>query len=185
MCLIPLLHPENIVHNVVFSLVGAHLGANILLSINEEIIDKVVGVILLILLPLLFLKKEAGIKRHEVSKIKKIIGYTLYFAIMIFAGFFSGGAGSLVFYTLMIFFGFTIIEANATDMIPWILLSVTSLAIFALNGIVDYYVGITLFIGMIIGGYIGAHIAIKRGDKWIKTLFAIVVIISGIKLLLF
>jgi len=161
------------------------LGANILLSINEEIIDKVVGVILLILLLFLFMKKKAGIKRHKTSKLKKIIGYALYFLIMIFAGFFSGGAGSLVFYTLMIFFGFTIIEANATDMIPWILLSVTSLAIFAYNGIVDYYVGIVLFIGMIIGGYIGSHAAIKFGEKWIKTLFAVAVFISGIKLLFF
>ena len=85
----------------------------------------------------------------------------------------------------MIAFGYTIIEANATNNIPWILLAISSFIIFAINGIVDYKIGTILLLGMITGGYIGAHVAIKKGDKWVKTLFAVLVIISGIKLLFF
>jgi len=85
----------------------------------------------------------------------------------------------------MIFFGFTVIDSIATSSIPWFLLSIFSLIIFSINGIVDYTIGIVLFISMLLGGYIGAHVAIKKGNKWVKSLFAIVVIISGIKLLFF
>jgi len=167
------------------SIVGAYIGANILLSINEEVLSTIVGIIILLMLPLLLIKKEIGIKRNDVTKTKKIIGYVLYFLVMIFGGFFGGGAGTLVFYTLMIFFGFTIIEANATDIIPWFLLSLSSLIIFAINGIVDYGLGIALFLGMLAGGYLGACTAIKKGNQWVKILFIIVVIISGVKLLFF
>ena len=109
----------------------------------------------------------------------------MLFRSMIFGGFFGGGAGTLVLYTLMIFFGFTIIEANATDIIPWFLLSLSGFIIFAINGIVDYGLGIALFLGMLAGGNLGAHTAIKQGNQWVKVIFTIVVIISGIKLLFF
>lgn len=104
---------------------------------------------------------------------------------MIWNGFFGTGAGPFSFYNSLFFFGFTIIEANATGIIPWFALSLSSLIIFARNGIIDYRNGIVLFVGMAVGGYLGAHTAIKKGDLWIKRLFILVVIISSIKLLFF
>lgn len=170
---------------VVISLMGAYIGANILLSIDQKILSRLVGIIILTALPLMFLKSDMGIKSIKETKNKKLVGYLIYFLIMIYAGFFGGGAGALVFYTLMFFFGFTVIEASATGIVPWLPLSLLSLFIFAIHGIVDYRNGIVLFIGMSLGGYLGASTAIKKGNKWIKSLFGIVVIISGIKLLLF
>ncbi len=167
------------------SIAGAYVGANILLSIDEALLNTIVAVILLLMLPLLLIKKEIGVKKKDVSKTKNAIGYVLYFLIMIFGGFFGGGAGTLVFYTLMFFFGFTIIEANATDIIPWFLLSIVALIVFAFKGIVDYGSGIALFLGMLIGGYLGAHTAIKKGNEWVKIIFIVVVVLSSIKLLFF
>jgi len=37
---------------------------------------------------------------------------------------------------------------------------------------------------MLIGGYLGAHIAIKKGNKWVKIFFGIIILISAIKILL-
>jgi uncharacterized membrane protein YfcA len=33
------------------------------------------------------------------------------------------------------------------------------------------------------GGYLGAHVAINKGNKWVKVFFGIVVVISAIKVL--
>jgi uncharacterized protein len=167
------------------SIIGAYIGANILLSVNEEFLNKVVGVVILLILPFIFIKKDIGVKRKTITKSKKIIGYFLYLLVMTFAGFIGGGVGILIFYTLMVFFGFTIIEANATDNISWFLLSISSLIIFAMNGLIDYTLGIVLFIGMLAGGYLGVRIVIKKGNQWVKPLFVVVVIISAIKLLFF
>ncbi|MEA2003921.1 MAG: sulfite exporter TauE/SafE family protein [archaeon] len=104
---------------------------------------------------------------------------------MIFGGFFGGGAGTLMFYILMYFFGFTIIQANATSIIPWFVMSITSLIIFIINGIVVYQVGISLFAGMLAGGYLGAHIAIRKGDRWVRIIFLAVVLASAVKILFF
>lgn len=167
------------------AIVGGLIGAKILLDINKELLSKMVGMFLLLLLPFIFIKKDIGVKRKKTSRLQKTIGIFCYFLLMIFGGFFGGGAGTLIFYTLMFFFGFTIIRANATDIIPWFVLSLSSLIIFMINGIVSYYIGISLFLGMLVGGYLGAHTAIKKGNRWVKIVFAIVVIISSIKILFF
>ena len=168
----------------ILSLGGSLIGANILLNINPKILQNIIGVILLLLLPLMFLKRGMGVKYSKPTSFKIAIGLVLYFLVQIFSGFF-GGVGPIIFYILMITFGFTIIEANATQTLPILVLFISSLMIFALNGIIDYGVGAVLIIGMAIGGYIGAHIALKKGDKWVKGLFAILVIILSIKLLFF
>jgi uncharacterized membrane protein YfcA len=169
----------------IISLLGSLIGANILVNIDPKILRNIIGVMLLFLLPLIFLKRDLGIQRSEVGRNKLIVGAVIYFLVQIFAAAFFGGAGTLISYTLMFFFGLTIIEATATKIIPWFFLSISSLIIFALKGIVDYKIGAVLLIGMSLGGYIGAHMALKKGDAWVKRLFFFFVIISVIKLLFF
>ena len=169
----------------VISLAGSLIGANILLNVDQKILENVVGVLILILLPLIFLKKDLGIKQIKPSRSKTVVGLLIYFAIMIFEGFFGQGTGPMIFYALTFFLGLTMIEVLGTGIIPWFVLSISSVIIFALNGSIDYKIGIVLFISMSIGSYIGAHVAIKKGDLWVKRLFVLFVIISGIKLLFF
>ncbi|MCK4927788.1 MAG: sulfite exporter TauE/SafE family protein [Candidatus Aenigmarchaeota archaeon] len=166
-------------------IIGAYLGANILLNIDPAILSKMIGFMLLILLPLTLLKKDIGLKRKDTRPVDKGMGYVLFFFLMIFGGFFGGGAGTLMFYILMYFFGFTIIQSNATSIIPWFVMSITSLIIFIINGLVVYQVGISLFAGMLVGGYLGAQTAIKKGNRWVKIIFLAVVFVSAVKILFF
>lgn len=170
---------------ITVSLIGTAIGANILLSIDPKFLQKFIGIILLILLPIMFIKKDLGVKRYAVNTVRKIIGLVIYFFLNIFNGFLGVGTGGISYYNSVFSFGFTLIEANATNIIPWFLLSIFSLAIYARAGIVNYQSGAVLLVGMIIGGYVGAHVALKKGEKWIKRLFAIVVIVSCIRLLFF
>ncbi|MCD6523142.1 MAG: sulfite exporter TauE/SafE family protein [Candidatus Diapherotrites archaeon] len=169
----------------IISLIGSLIGANILLNIDSNLLQRAVGFFLLALLPFAFLKQNIGIKRNKTTKSKSVLGLFIYFLIMIFGGFFGQGTGPLIFYTLTYFLGFTMIEVLATNIIPWFVLSLASLVIFAMNGIINYAVGIILLVGMAIGGYIGAHVALKKGDLWVKRLFALFVIASGVKMLFF
>ena len=170
---------------VIASIIGAYIGANILLNVNQETLSKIVGIILILLLPTIFLRKKVGLERRTVSKNKKILGFIVYFLIMVFGGFFGGGGGILAIYTLTILFGLTFIEVNATDIISWLSMSVFSLMVFMMNGIVNYRYGVVLFFGMTMGGYAGAHTAIRKGNRWVRLVFILVVIASVIKLLFF
>ncbi len=169
----------------IMGLVGAVIGANILLSIDPKQLQRIIGILLLAVLPLVIFNKEIAIKRSQPTNLKKGFGFVFYFFIMIYNGIFGAGAGPLSTYNFLYFFGFTLTEVFATSTIPWLLLCLSSLVIFMLRGIVDYKNGVILLIGMTIGGYIGAHVALKKGDLWMKRLFVPVVIASCIKLLFF
>ena len=41
---------------------------------------------------------------------------------------------------------------------------------------------LALLAGSLIGGYVGSHYAIKKGNRWIKRVFKIVTILIGLKL---
>jgi uncharacterized membrane protein YfcA len=166
-------------------LAGAYIGANMLLTVDEKILSTVVGLLILSLLPLIVFQKRLGVRRKEVSRARKISGYVGFFFIMVYAGFFGGGAGTLLIYLLIFSFGLTFIRSNATISIPWFAQSILALVVFALHGIVNYAYGVFLLLGMAIGGYWGAHTAIKKGNVWVRYVFCIVVVASVIKLFFF
>ena len=116
---------------------------------------------------------------------KTIAGYTLFFLIMIYGGFFGGGAASFAIYTLVYFLGMTYIQANATDFIAWTFLSATALIVFLFSGLVNFQLGIPLMIGMYAGGALGAKTALEKGNAWVRIVFITVLAASAVKLLFF
>lgn len=169
----------------IMGVVGAALGARILVEINTEFLSKVVGILLIALLPVLFLRKDVGIVHKQISKAKRFFAHLLYFLVKLWGGFFSPGSGFLGTYVTLNAYGLTILEGKGTTRIPDVLATLSAITVFALAGIIDYKVGIVLLIGMLIGGYVGAHVAIKKGDAWIKPVIAVFIIIVSSKLIFF
>jgi len=104
--------------------------------------------------------------------------------VLLWQAFFGGAAATVIFFVMMFFFGMTLNRANATIKLPGLLLGISTLLIFALHGIVNWVYGIVLFLGMLIGGYVGAHTALKKGNAWVKVVFVVVVLLSAAKLIL-
>ena len=74
-------------------------------------------------------------------------------------------------------------ESAGTRKIMTLLVTAAATFIFIVGGVIDYPIGISLFLGMSLGSYIGAHYSDKIGNVWIKRLFFMIVIIMAIKLL--
>lgn len=84
---------------------------------------------------------------------------------------------------LILFFGQTLLEGAATRKIAQFISTAMAIVIFAIVGVIHYPLGIALFIGNLIGSYIGAHYSDKIGNIWIKRLFIVIVLIMAVKLL--
>jgi uncharacterized membrane protein YfcA len=162
---------------------GGFIGSNISASISTEILSKIVGVLLILLLPILFIDKNIGLSKFTTSRKRQSIGYVALLILMIYGGFFGGGGGVLLIYAQIYFFGFTSIEARATDMLAWFCMAIVAFLIFLSHGIVNFQVGLTLMVGMVIGAHFGARTALLKGNAWVKWVFALVVLASSIKLL--
>jgi uncharacterized membrane protein YfcA len=167
------------------SFFGALAGSLALVSISSELLLKLVGFFIIALLPTLFINPERGEKNIQVGERSRLTGYVAYAFVTVYAAFFGGGAGVLFNYVMIYFFGTTIVESSATLKVPGIVITSTAIAVFALNGLIDYYYGIFMLIGMALGGYAGAHTAVSKGDRWVKYIFALVVLASAVKLVFF
>jgi uncharacterized membrane protein YfcA len=165
--------------------IGPILGASFVLQINETILKRLIAVITIIILTFLIARPEIGTKKagRAITKQDYIIGAFLSFLISIYSGFYGAGAGTLLTYVLILFFGQTFLEGAATRKIAQFISTAMAIVIFAIGGVIHYPLGIALFIGNLIGSYIGAHYSDKIGNIWIKRLFIAIVLIMAVKLL--
>lgn len=170
---------------VLIAIAAGIIGPKLLLHINEDIVRPLIGILLIASLPLIFLKKGFGAAKKQTDAKKKIIGLLVILVVMTYATMFTLGGGAFLAYALMYFYGLTFIESNATGAVVWLLGAATALVTYASEGAVNLSLGIPLMIGAMIGGYFGAHIALKKGINWIKWFLAVVILISAIKLIFF
>ena len=181
---------KKIIWNLVFPLIilssiGGFIGANILIQINEDFLSRFIGIILLILLPIQFLKKNFGVVQVTITKLRRRITHFIYFLIEIWSAFFPPGSGLFNIFVMTKGYGLTILQVKWTNRIPSLVNDITATIVFFMASLIDFYVGITLFIGSLIGSYVGSHIAIKKGDAWIKPMMVLVIIIVSIKMIFF
>lgn len=169
---------------IFISIIGTLIGSAILINFNKSILIKIIGILILLFLPIVLMNKSGLISRKTNSR-QKLIGYILYFFIVIYGAFIGVGTGILTTIVFIFFFGITYLESNGNFSILWLIISVISTLIFAFQGIVKYDYGLILLAGSLIGGYAGAHFAVKKGDKFIKALFVVLIVVSAIKLIFF
>ena len=167
------------------ALVGSLLGAKIIVEIDEELLRKIVGGLILLMLVVVVFKKKIGVRKRikKLSLLRVVLGYVFSFLVGVYIGFFGGGWSTLFSYVLILVFGQTFLESAGTRKIVGLLASSVALLVFVLDKRVNFLYGLVLFSAMVLGSYLGASYALKKGDVWVKRLFIVVVFLLAIKLL--
>ena len=165
------------------SLAGSLIGASALTRATPELLQILLAVLLLSLLPLVLLSRRLGLEPRVTSPRRRRLGPVVYFGIQVLAGFFSAGTSPLIFYVLVSCLGLTILQATATQVLPFLVLALSSSVLFAVQGLIDYRIGLALLAGTATGGYLGASIAVRIGELWIRRAFALGVTLAAARLL--
>lgn len=177
------IHWDYVPYKVVLSIAAALIGPILLLEVTPNAIPLVLGFLMVVSSLIVFASQKYGLVRHSVSKSKETVGYVFYFITLILQSAFGAGVGILRVIVLVFFFGYTMLEAQATARTSGIFMTSISLVSFMAYGLVDYRHGIALLLGGIIGGFAGAHLALQGGNGFVKTAFAAFVIFLGILLM--
>ncbi|PIR76408.1 MAG: hypothetical protein COU32_02225 [Candidatus Magasanikbacteria bacterium CG10_big_fil_rev_8_21_14_0_10_42_10] len=166
------------------SLVAGWFGARFTLRTDPALIKHIISFLLLALLPLLLLKKTWGTEHLQKKRWKKSVGVFFYTVAAGMQAAFSTGLGIISTYILVTFFGWTLLNANGTRRIPVFVSTILVFVLFLLAGAVNWSLAIGIFFGQSLGSYFGAHVAIKKGNEFVKIFFVILVVASAVKLLL-
>lgn len=166
---------------------GVILGANIILSIDNRTAEIALGLLTIGLGLYSFLKPNLGQESTETHRDTQgyIIGGLCLFLIGILNGSLTSGTGLFVTLWLVRWFGLDYKTAIAYTLV---------LVGFFWNGSGAITLGLqseiawswlpALILGSLLGGYAGAHLAIKKGNKSIKIIYEIITITVGASLLL-
>lgn len=151
-------------------------------SLNSEFYRIFLGIMILVMIPVLVYKK-VGLKPHHPKLWQKYLGSFGLTVALFLQAVFSGGLGILVNIVLMGLLGMTALEANITKRWSGLILSTTVIIGIVGSGLVVWQIAIIGICSTLCGSYIGGHLAVKGGDKFIMKIMIGFMLISGLVLI--
>ena len=98
----------------VSALIGSIIGAKIAININEDMFNKILSVVIIIVvLSIIYNKKPFNINSENIGIEKKIISVIIFFFIGIYGGFIHAGVGFLILSILSNYNGIQLSKANS------------------------------------------------------------------------
>lgn len=104
-----------------------------------------------------------------------------WFVVGVYGGFVQAGVGFLIL-AVTSAAGFDLVRGNALKVAATLCFTVLSLALFAAQGEVRWLPGLVLGVGSLLGGFAGAHLAVRKGDRWIRGVVTATILVFAVKL---
>tara|TARA_Y100000310_G_C20686687_1_gene819459 strand:+ start:1602 stop:2357 length:756 start_codon:yes stop_codon:yes gene_type:complete len=165
------------------SIIGGVLGAFIVLSLNESILKLIVSIFLLILGVYFIFNKDLGIKDSK-AKPNKLVSYIVLFILGVYRTIVGSAAGTFTRAYLIISDKLTFLQSATFGSTIGFAINIFASIVFIFAGIIDYWLAFYMIIVGILGSYLGAKTAMKKGNKFIRRLFLLLVVIISIRLLI-
>lgn len=166
--------------------VSAFIGAKAVTLIDPAILRPVLLVMLSGMAIYTLARPRFGTSSDATSRLRQ--GGWGFFAVTLVFGFYDGffgpGAGAVMMFVLVRLFGHDFLSAAATTKVLNLATNFGALVLFMLTGNVLYAVALPMAVFNIAGGFLGSHLAIRGGSRFIRGVFLIVVVALIAKVLL-
>jgi uncharacterized membrane protein YfcA len=171
----PLLLPLGII-----TLLTSALGALIAVKLPETTVKIVVGISMGVLVLFIALQRKA--EPPPPSSARRAAGYVGATLLGVYGGFFSGGYTTLMTVLCTVCFSLTMMESVAVTKPVNLVSCAAASVVFFIGGLVDLRVGLPLAAANLAGGWVGAHAALRGGDRFVRLLFLLTVAALAVKL---
>lgn len=170
-----------------FGIPGVVLGASVILFVPDRGAEIALGILTMGLGLYSVLKPELGQTTTNTAQSRGhyLLGGTVLFCIGILNGSLTSGTGLFVTLWLIRWFGLDYKRAVAhTLVLVGLFWNASGAITLGLIGDIRWDWIPALLAGSLIGGYIGAHLAITSGNRWIKRVFEVITLSIGLKLII-
>lgn len=99
-------------------------------------------------------------------------------------GFWGGGGGMICVPLLTNILKLPEKNGHATTILIMLPLCIASFVVYLLHGSIEIITAINVSVGFVIGGIIGAILLKKINNKALKLIFAVIIILGGVKLII-
>lgn len=163
---------------VITAFAGSYMGVRMLNLMPTQWMRPVIIVVLAVMLVYTWFKPQLGHvdtsrtpTRADLAK-----GAALGLALGFYDGFIGPGTGSFLLFLFVHFFHFDFLRATACAKVVNFGTNAATLVFLIPAGMVDYSLAVPLGVAAIGGSVVGARLAMKGGNQWIRRLFLILAV---------
>ena len=165
------------------TLPGAIVGAVAAVKISDETFETIlgtvmIGVIISLLIPM---PKQDDVSSR--TKLKTIPMYLSMFVIGFYGAFIQVGVGFLLMAALHYLLKLDLVRVNMHKVFIVLIFTVPALILFILTNNINWQMAISLSLGNAVGAWWSAKISVRKGEKFIKMILIVAVLIMALKLL--
>jgi uncharacterized protein len=164
----------------IVSFVFAYIGSSLLNVMQNDFMKPVLFVVLVLLLIYTYVKKDFG--QLEINSLSKQQTYIYAVIICVFIGFYDGfigpGTGSLLIMAFIAILGFDFLQASANAKLVNLATNIGSITLFAMKGKIVWAIALPMAVCNATGAFIGARLAISKGNGFIRIFFLVIVTIT-------
>lgn len=160
--------------------VGSLTGAWVLLHIDPKPLKPVV--LALLMLAATFIawpRKPSSGKPHSWAMIALA---PIAFVLGFYDGFFGPGVGSMLIVVFVLVFGDTLTRASGNAKVVNLASNLAALLLFGIRGTVVWRIALPMAAANALGSFVGARVALKGGDKFVRVVVLGVVTILVLKM---
>ena len=167
------------------SLPGAIAGALLGVQLHGVWFNRALALIMVgVMLVMYFDKRTAqDSETYQPTDRQLLNGHLLMVVVGFWGGFIQLGVGFIIMPVLNRVMGLDLVRTNMHKVFIIAVYTIVALVIFASQVELVWMIGIALAVGNSIGGYLGSHFAISGGERMIRRVLNVILIIFIIKLL--
>ncbi|HEY8521743.1 MAG TPA: sulfite exporter TauE/SafE family protein, partial [Gammaproteobacteria bacterium] len=119
---------------VVPSVLGSIAGAALAVDLDETLLRRTIGVLMLVMLAIMLLKPERWLQEHRPVQGRRLWAQVpVFFAIGVYGGFIQAGVGIFLIAGLVLGAGFELVRANAVKNLIVLVFTAAALVVFVFN----------------------------------------------------
>lgn len=164
------------------SLPGAIAGAIFAVKISNDAFEKVLGVIMILLIITMIIPQKREKNISDDFKVNWKLFLSMI-AIGFYGGFLQVGVGFIIMALLHNVLKLDLIRVNMHKVFIVFVFTIPALLVFILTNNVNWFYGLSLSAGNAFGGWWGAKLSVKKGEKLIKAVLIVSIFIMALKLL--
>lgn len=164
----------------VLGFVGSLAGARVLLMVRPEPLKPVV--LVLLLMAAAFIAWPRKPTKGEPHAWAMVALWPIAFGLGFYDGFFGPGVGSMLIVAFVLVFGDTLTRASGNAKVVNLASNLAALLLFSFKGTVEWRIAIPMAAANALGAFVGARLAVKRGDRFVRVVVLGVVTVLVLKM---
>lgn len=160
------------------ALCASAVGVQFAKRIDGEVLKWIVLGICVVLALYTALRKNLGLReeRRFHPKHEALAAISIGTATGFYNGLIGPGTGTIMVFAFVSFLGLDFLKSSAVSKATNVAADLSSWTVLMLSGYMVWVLALPLVIGNMVGSYIGSHLAIKRGQGFVRGVFLVIVL---------